>query len=131
MDSSKESNSTRLATLEAHIQSRVQAELARLEARSESLQDKLEEALKKQGLISEREATNLSSVTLEGDIKELREKFVPLKSSKDDVEARKAREELVQCLQLHDRRSLDCWWEVKQFKEKVAKLEQEFVYKNQ
>ena len=74
---------------------------------------------------------NLSSVTLEGDIKELRDKFVGIKNSKEDVEARKAREELIQCLQLHDRRSLDCWWEVKQFKEKVARLERDFVNKNQ
>lgn len=87
--------------------------------------------MKKQGLITERESTNLSSVTLEGDIKELRGKFVGVKDMKEDAEARKAREELVRCLQLHDRRSLDCWWEVKQFKEKVAKLEREFVSKNQ
>jgi MICOS complex subunit MIC19 len=117
--------------LEAHIQSRVQAELARLEARSESLQDKVQEALKKQGLLAEREATKLSSVTLEGDIKELRQKFVGVKDTKEDSEARKAREELVRCLQLHDRRSLDCWWEVQQFKDKVTKLEREFVNKNQ
>jgi MICOS complex subunit MIC19 len=56
---------------------------------------------------------------------------VGVKDSKEDQEARKARSELVQCLQLHDRRSLDCWWEVQQFKEKVARLEQEFVNKNQ
>lgn len=54
-----------------------------------------------------------------------------IKDSKEDHEARKARQALVQCLQLHDRRSLDCWWEVRQFKEKVARLEQEFVNKNQ
>jgi len=70
-------------------------------------------------------------VTLEGDIKELKDKFVGVKNSKEDVEARKAREELIRCLQLNDRRSLDCWWEVKQFKEKVARLEREFVNKNQ
>ena len=70
-------------------------------------------------------------MTLEGDIKELRNKLVWVKNSKEDVEARKAREELIRCLQLHDRRSLDCWWEVKQFKEKVVKLETEFVNKNQ
>jgi MICOS complex subunit MIC19 len=70
-------------------------------------------------------------VTLEGDIKELKDKFVGVKNSKEDIEARKAREELIRCLQLHDRRSLDCWWEVKQFKEKVARLEREFVNKNQ
>ena len=82
-------------------------------------------------MLAEREATNLSSVTLEGDIKELREKFAGIKNSKEDKEARQARQELVQCLHLNDRRSLDCWWEVQQFKEKVARLEQEFVNKNQ
>jgi MICOS complex subunit MIC19 len=131
LDSNKESNSTRSASLEAHIQSRVQAELARLEARSATLQDKLEQELKKQGLLKERESTGLSAVTLEGDIKELRGKFVGVKESKQDVEARAAREEVIKCLQLHDRRSLDCWWEVQQFKDKVAKLEREFVGKNQ
>lgn len=131
MDSNKESDSTRSATLEAHIQSRVQAELARLEARSESVQNEVDEQLKKQGLLTERESTNLSSVTLEGDIKELRDKYVRIKDAKEDAEARKARAELVRCLQSHDRQSLDCWWEVKQFRDKVAQLEKEFVCKNQ
>jgi altered-inheritance-of-mitochondria protein 13 len=109
----------------------VQSELSRLKARSDELQDKLEEQLKNEGLIKEREATELSSVTLEGDIKELRKKFVGIKDTKTDLEARKAREELVSCLKLNDRRALDCWWEVKQFKDKVAKLEREFVETNQ
>ena len=109
----------------------MQAELARLQARSETLQDKLEQELKKQGLLTERGSTGLSAVTLEGDIKELRGKFVGVKESKQDLEARIAREEVIKCLQLHDRRSLDCWWEVQQFKDKVAKMEREFVGKNQ
>ena len=109
----------------------MQAELARLQARSETLQDKLEQELKKQGLLTERGSTGLSAVTLEGDIKELRGKFVEVKESKQDLEARVAREEVIKCLQLHDRRSLDCWWEVQQFKDKVAKMEREFVGKNQ
>jgi len=81
--------------------------------------------------MKEKQATDLSSVTLEGDIKALRQKFLGIKDTKTDLEARKAREELVQCLHLNDRRALDCWWEVKQFKEKVSKLEREFVEKNQ
>ena len=130
LDSNKESNSTRSASLEAHIQSRVQTELARLEARSETLQDKLEQELKKQGLLTERESTGLSAVTLEGDIKELRGKFVGLRESQQNTEASAAKEQVIKCLQLHDRRSLDCWWEVQRFKDKVAKLEKEFVGKN-
>ena len=70
-------------------------------------------------------------MTLEGDINELKGKFVGVKESKQDAEARAARAEVINCLQLNDRRSLDCWWEVQQFKEKVAKLEREFVQKNQ
>ena len=78
----------------------------------------------------EKETTGLSSVTLEGDIKSLRERFNGVKQWKEDDEARKARLELIHCLQENNRRSLDCWWEVKQFKGKVARLEREFVNKN-
>jgi len=87
--------------------------------------------MKRAGLSTERESAHLSAVTMAGDIKELREKFVGVLEGKADVEARKAREELVRCLRSHDRRSLDCWWEVKQFKERVERLEREFVEKNQ
>lgn len=42
-----------------------------------------------------------------------------------DVE--KAREGLVGCLKLNDRRPLDCWREVEAFKESVRKMEQDFI----
>ena len=87
--------------------------------------------MKQEGLEIEKAAAGLSSVTLEGDIKELKEKWGGWKESKVNEEARKAESELVRCLQANDRRPLDCWWEVRQFKEKVAKLEKEFVLKNQ
>lgn len=87
--------------------------------------------MKQQGLEIEKEATGLSSITLEGDIKELKDKWGGWRESKEDQEARKAETELRRCLLLNERRPLDCWWEVKQFKDKVAKLEREFVLKNQ
>jgi MICOS complex subunit MIC19 len=87
--------------------------------------------MQKAGLLAERENAHLSAVTLGGDIKELRGKFVGVKEGKADKEARTAREELVSCLRVNNRRGLDCWWEVKQFREKVGRLEQEFVEKNQ
>jgi len=87
--------------------------------------------MKRAGLLTERENAHLSAVTMAGDIKELRGKFVGVREGKADVEARKAREELVRCLRSHDQRSLDCWWEVTQFKERVERLEKEFVEKNQ
>jgi len=131
LESTKESNSTRAAELESHIQSRVRDELARLQALSEERQQKVLEAMKQQGLEIEKEATGLSSITLEGDIKELKDKWGGWRESKEDQEARKAETELRRCLLLNERRPLDCWWEVKQFKDKVAKLEREFVLKNQ
>jgi MICOS complex subunit MIC19 len=38
-----------------------------------------------------------------------------------------AKEKVVQCLRTNDRRPLDCWQEVEQFKQEVGKLEQAFV----
>jgi len=131
LESTKESNSTRSASLEAQIQSRVQAELARLESRSESLQAQVESELQKQGLLAEKEGTNLSSVTLAGDIRDLRDKFVGVKELSADGRTHNAREQLVRCLQKNHRRSLDCWWEVRQFKDSVARLEREFVNRHQ
>jgi MICOS complex subunit MIC19 len=39
----------------------------------------------------------------------------------------KAREELVGCLRKNDRRPLDCWRQVEEFKESVGRMEREFV----
>lgn len=39
----------------------------------------------------------------------------------------KARNEVVSCLRLNDRRPLDCWKEVEGFKKEVARLEEAFV----
>jgi len=40
-----------------------------------------------------------------------------------------AREEVVSCLRLHDRQSLNCWKEVEVFKREVRKMEEQFVGK--
>jgi altered-inheritance-of-mitochondria protein 13 len=44
-----------------------------------------------------------------------------------DPGVEKAKEELVQCLRLNDRRPLDCWKETEAFKREVGKLERAFV----
>lgn len=46
-----------------------------------------------------------------------------------DAGVEKAREGLVQCLRLNDRRPLDCWEEREAFKREVARLERQFVDK--
>lgn len=51
------------------------------------------------------------------------------KVEKVPVEVETAKEKLVQCLRTNDRRPLDCWQEVEQFKVQVGKLEQAFIQK--
>jgi MICOS complex subunit MIC19 len=42
-------------------------------------------------------------------------------------EVEQAKEKVVQCLRTNDRRPLDCWQEVEDFKREVGRLEQAFV----
>merc|ERR1711939_1077219 len=51
------------------------------------------------------------------------------RSEKASPEVEKAKESMVQCLRLNDRRPLDCWQEVEQFKREVGRLERGFVDK--
>lgn len=46
-----------------------------------------------------------------------------------DTSVEKAKGEVVNCLRLNDRRSLDCWREVETFKEEVGRLEKEYLGK--
>ena len=44
-----------------------------------------------------------------------------------DKKVEAAREKVVQCLRVNDRRPLDCWKEVEGFKREVGRLEGEFL----
>lgn len=46
---------------------------------------------------------------------------------KTSPEVEKARETVRNCLRKNDRRPLDCWEEVEQFKAEVGKMEKAFV----
>ena len=62
------------------------------------------------------------------EIEELRRKLAERKKvEKVDAEVQKAKDELVACLRLNDRRPLDCWREKEEFKRQVGRLEREFV----
>lgn len=50
-----------------------------------------------------------------------------LRPAPDSVE--RARGEVVRCLVEHDRRPLDCWQEVENFKEEVRRMEKSWVEK--
>ena len=58
----------------------------------------------------------------------LRERLERLNRVRDvDPPVSKAREDVVRCLQTHEKRPLDCWREVESFKREVARLEKAFV----
>ena len=46
-----------------------------------------------------------------------------------DGAVEKARQEVITCLRVNDRRPLDCWREVEDFKREVGRLEQRFLGK--
>ncbi|KAL2820011.1 DUF1690-domain-containing protein [Aspergillus granulosus] len=70
----------------------------------------------------------LSRESVNSDIEELRAKLEGRKKLAElDDGVLKAKADVVSCLRLNDRRPLDCWKEVQEFKKEVARLEEAFV----
>ncbi|KAL4883846.1 hypothetical protein BJY04DRAFT_183345 [Aspergillus karnatakaensis] len=70
----------------------------------------------------------LSRQNVNSEIEELRAKLEGRKKLGElDEGVKKAQASVVSCLRLHDRRPLDCWKEVAEFKKEVARLEEGFV----
>lgn len=70
----------------------------------------------------------MSRSTVAKEIAELKKKLDGRKKlEQPDPAVEKAKEELVQCLRMNDRRPLDCWQEREAFKREVGRLEREFV----
>jgi altered-inheritance-of-mitochondria protein 13 len=75
-----------------------------------------------------QQAVSRTSVSKE--IVELKKKLESRKKLEQvDAAVSKAKEDVVTCLRLNDRRPLDCWKEIEVFKAEVGKLEKEFVEK--
>ncbi|KAL4740731.1 MICOS complex subunit mic19 [Aspergillus similis] len=70
----------------------------------------------------------LSRESVNSEIEELRVKLEGRKKLAElDEGVAKAQKDVVSCLRLNDRRPLDCWKEVAEFKKEVARLEEGFV----
>lgn len=68
--------------------------------------------------------------SVQKEILDLRQKLDSRKKmDKVSPEVEKAKENLVMCLRTNDRRPLDCWQEVENFKAEVGKLEKAFIQK--
>jgi len=144
IDPSLQSDSTRAANLELKIQSRLTSELEKIanqeqerlfsstHAQAASEKDASDEPpsflLDPTGEKSRKQQLSHDSVSQEIEI--LRNKLAMRKKlEQPDPEVDKARDNLVQCLRLNDRRPLDCWEEKEKFKREVARLEKSFVDK--
>lgn len=146
LQASPETDSTRSKDLEMHIQSRVTAELARLSESASATLSSLQER------ISSSESSSNQSVPgggfdhaakVEGDsrrdlgresvqreIDSLKQKLGSRKVREEvtqDEGVEKARDEVVKCLRINDRKPLDCWSEVEAFRREVGRLEKGYL----
>ncbi|MCJ1233473.1 hypothetical protein MMC14_001431 [Varicellaria rhodocarpa] len=152
LQSSPETDSTRAKDLELHIQSRVNAELSRLEAEQTKALKELEEQISASPPDSHQPSdqpnkSDSSSATcdtnakggkpqdlgrqsVQKEIETLRQRLSQRKLKEDimnDKGVEKAKEDVVKCLRINDRRPLDCWQEVEVFKKEVGRLEKDFL----
>ncbi|RBA19522.1 hypothetical protein FPRO05_09625 [Fusarium proliferatum] len=124
---STDTDASRSKIVELQIQARVAEELKKL-------QQKEAEALKiaheKLASADFKDDNSTSQYTVSKEIEAMREKLESRKQVRplpESVEG--ARNEVIRCLREHDRRPLDCWQEVENFKAEVKKLEKSWVEK--
>ena len=73
---------------------------------------------------------DLGRESIQKDIQILRQKLDSRKQLEVlDKSVEKAKDDVVTCLRMNDRRPLDCWKEVETFRKEVGKLEKDFVDK--
>ena len=79
-------------------------------------------------VVEKERKAHLSHSSVSQEIAELKKKLEGRKKMEQpDAGVEKAKEELVQCLRMNDRRPLDCWKEREAFKREVGRLEREFI----
>ncbi|KND89891.1 MICOS complex subunit mic19 [Tolypocladium ophioglossoides CBS 100239] len=133
LQTSPETDASRAKLIEQHIQARVTEELKKLQQReSEALKlahDKTSSADVGDGKDKDA-ASGPTRFSVGKEVEELRRKLEERKQVRalpDGVE--NARSEVIRCLRENDRRPLDCWQEVENFKAEVKKLEKGWVDK--
>ena len=122
---------SRQQALEFEIQTRVAAELQRLQAQEAKSLKEQQAKLSATAPTDEQDQQNKPSrQTVSKEVEALKAKLEERRKVRDlpdSLEA--ARGEVVRCLRENDRRPLDCWREVEQFKEEVRRLEKGWVDK--
>ncbi|OAP61435.1 hypothetical protein AYL99_03638 [Fonsecaea erecta] len=147
LQASSETNSTRAKTLELHIAQRVAAELEKIRNHEASV---LEEARKKiatsgetdsdssllqispkdllPGSVGDEDKKAPSSQKVQQEIEKLKQTLGQRKTLREvPKEVENARQDVISCLRINDRKPLDCWKEVEIFKREVRKMEENYV----
>ncbi|KAK0723871.1 hypothetical protein B0T21DRAFT_351013 [Apiosordaria backusii] len=131
LQSSPETDASRLQAIELEIQSRVAAELKRLrDQESEALRAAKAKLAEAAPADSESDSSK-TSYTVSKEIQALQQKLQERRKIRSQLpeSLENARSEVVRCLRENDRRPLDCWKEVEAFKEEVRRLEKGWVEK--
>ncbi|KAF5548106.1 ochre suppressor tyr-tRNA [Fusarium mexicanum] len=120
-------DASRSKIVELQIQARVAEELKKLQQKEA---EALTIAHEKLASADFKDDNSTSQYTVSKEIEAMREKLESRKQVRplpESVEG--ARNEVIRCLREHDRRPLDCWQEVENFKAEVKKLEKSWVEK--
>lgn len=137
----------RARNLELQVQARVAAELERIrDQEAQRLAQLTERLTPTEAEPSQQEDSSLTSkiadavtpsafkssdrsnASVSKEIADLKAKLERRKKlDNNDPVVDKAKESLVACLRINDRRPLDCWEEVESFKREVARLEHNFI----
>ncbi|KAK6508059.1 hypothetical protein TWF506_010167 [Arthrobotrys conoides] len=126
LQQSPESDATRKLLSSLDVQKRVTDELQRLQNK----EDQISKAMDQQIATEAEEDPHLNRSSVSRSITALSQKLNNESRPIDQSEVvKRAETAVVRCLRLNDRRPLDCWKEVEEFKREVTRLESAFVNK--
>jgi altered-inheritance-of-mitochondria protein 13 len=96
-----------------------------------SLIEKISDATSSASTLAEKQRQkDMSNSSVSKEIEALKKKLDARKKLEQaDPQVNKAKADVAACLRMHDRRPLDCWKEVENFKKEVGRLERDFVEK--
>ncbi|KAK4133365.1 DUF1690-domain-containing protein [Trichocladium antarcticum] len=128
LETSNETDTSRLQSLELQIQNRVAAELKRLRAQESDALLEAQQKLSAEPADAADQHGGKDRQDVAKAIGELRAKLEERKGFRQVPEGlERARGQVVRCLRENDRRPLDCWREVEAFKEEVRRMEKGWV----
>ncbi|KZV91605.1 hypothetical protein EXIGLDRAFT_719201 [Exidia glandulosa HHB12029] len=121
----------RQATLDAHVRSRIQAEMAKLRQEEQEVMRQITTALEKENIDREKALDGADSASLKHDLEQMQARIKAFEGRKrlatEFPQVQHARDALVACYKNNLTTSLNCYQEVAEFKDAVAKVERKFV----